>query len=83
MCNRYGYKNPLATLQREFSEPGHIGWDRLEPNAPLDQIRLTDRAPIIRRAGDGELEISMMRWGLVSSAWRGTLKDWMARHPVR
>src|SRR5215469_7017884 len=78
MCNRYGYKDPLAALQREFSELGHVRWDGLEPNAPLDQIRPTDRAPIIRPA-DGELELTMMRWGLVSTAWRGSLKDWMAQ----
>jgi putative SOS response-associated peptidase YedK len=78
MCNRYGYKNPLSALQREFSELGNIRWDGLEPNAPLDQIRPTDRAPIIRPAG-ADLELVMLRWGLVSTAWRGTLKDWMAQ----
>jgi putative SOS response-associated peptidase YedK len=78
MCNRFGYKDPLAALQREFSDLGHVRWDGLEPNAPLDQIRPTDRAPIIRGA-DGELELVMMRWGLVSPAWRGSLKDWTAQ----
>ena len=78
MCNRYGYKNPLAALQREFSELGRVRWDGLEPNAPLDQIRPTDRAPIIRYA-DGELEVAMLRWGLIATAWTGTLKDWMAQ----
>lgn len=72
MCNRYGYKNPLSALQQEFSELGHVRWDGLAPNATdLLQIRPTDRAPIIRPA-DGELQLTMMRWGLVSPAWRGS-----------
>src|SRR5579871_1198780 len=75
MCNRYGYKDPLAAMQRTFSELAHVRWDGLEPNAPLDQIRPTDRAPIIRPASDG-VEIVMLRWGLIPSTWRGSIKGW-------
>ena len=78
MCNRYGYNNPLAALQRTFSELGHIRWDGAEPNAPLDQIRPTDRAPILRSAEDG-VELLMMRWGIVPNTWRGTVKAWTAQ----
>jgi putative SOS response-associated peptidase YedK len=79
MCNRYGYKDPLAALLSEFSELGHVRWDGLMPNATdLLQIRPTDRAPIIRPA-DGEVELTMMRWGLVSPGWRSSLKDWIAQ----
>jgi len=55
MCNRYGYNNPLAALQRTFSELGHVQWDGLAPNTTdLLQIRPRDRAPIIRPV-DGRL----------------------------
>lgn len=78
MCNRYGYNNPLAALQRTFSELRPVRWDGGEPNAALDQIRPTDRAPIIRPAGDG-LQLLMMRWGIVPNTWRGPLKAWTAQ----
>jgi putative SOS response-associated peptidase YedK len=77
MCNRYGYNNPLAALQQTYSELAPVRWDGAEPNAPLDQIRPTDRAPIVRPAAGG-LELVMVRWGLVSSTWRGSLKAWTA-----
>src|SRR5579862_4412557 len=78
MCNRYGYNNPLAALQRTFSELNHVRWDGAEPNAPLDQIRPTDRAPIIRPVDDG-LELRMMRWGIIPSTWTGPVKAWTAQ----
>jgi putative SOS response-associated peptidase YedK len=78
MCNRYGYNHPLQRLIDEFSTVGAIRWDRLEPNAPLDQIKPTDRAPIIRPAGGG-LELAMLRWGLVPNTWHGPVKAWMAQ----
>jgi len=78
MCNRYGYNHPLQRLIDEFSTVGAIRWDRLEPNAALDQIRPTDRAPIIRPAGGG-LELAMLRWGLVPNTWHGPVKAWMAQ----
>jgi putative SOS response-associated peptidase YedK len=78
MCNRYGYNHPLKRLIDEFSTVGPIRWNGLEPNAPLDQIRPTDRAPIIRPLSGG-LELDMLRWGLVPNTWRGPLKAWMAQ----
>jgi putative SOS response-associated peptidase YedK len=74
MCNRYGYQHPLNALPDEFSELGPIRWDGLLPNAPLDQIRPTDRAPIIRPF-DGALELAVIRWGLVPWFYKGPLKD--------
>ena len=78
MCNRYGYNHPLKRLVEEFAKLGSIRWDGLEPNAPLDQIRPTDRAPIIRPIGSG-LELDMVRWGMVPNTWRGPVKAWMAQ----
>lgn len=79
MCNRYGYNNPLAALQREFAELGRVKWDDLAPNATdLLQIRPTDRAPIIRPAGD-DLELVMLRWGVIPNTWRGTVKAWTTK----
>jgi putative SOS response-associated peptidase YedK len=79
MCNRYGYNNPLAALQRTFSELDHVNWDGLAPNATdLLQIRPTDRAPIVRPV-DGGLELAMLRWGIVPTTWRGSVKAWMAQ----
>jgi putative SOS response-associated peptidase YedK len=78
MCNRYGYNHPLQRLIDEFSKLGPINWDQLEPNAPLDQIRPTDRAPIIRPV-DGALELGMVRWGLIPNTWRGPVKAWAAQ----
>ena len=79
MCNRYGYNNPLAALQRTFSELEHVRWDGLAPNATdLLQIRPTDRAPVIRPV-DGGLELAMFRWGIIPNTWRGTARAWMAQ----
>jgi len=78
MCNRYGYNNPLAALQRTFSEVDHVRWDGAEPNAPPDQIRPTDRAPVIRPV-EGGLELGMLRWGLIPNTWRGPIKAWTAQ----
>jgi len=74
MCNRYGYQHPLNALPDEFSDLGPIRWDGLAPNAPLDQIRPTDRAPIIRPV-DSVLELAVIRWGLVPWFHKGPLKD--------
>jgi putative SOS response-associated peptidase YedK len=78
MCDRYGYNHPLQRLVDEFSKLGPNRWDQLEPNAPPDQIRPTDRAPIIRPV-DGTLDLSVVRWGLIPNTWRGPVKAWMAQ----
>jgi putative SOS response-associated peptidase YedK len=73
MCNRYGYNHPLKRLVEAFSDVGPIRWNGSEPNAPLDQIRPTDRAPIIRAVG-GAMTLDMIRWGIVPNTWRGPVK---------
>ena len=65
MCNRYGYQHPNARLVAEFSELRPVIWRGAEPSSPRDQIRPTNRAPIIRETGGGELELVEARWRLV------------------
>jgi putative SOS response-associated peptidase YedK len=74
MCNRYGYQHPYARLVAEFSDLGPIRWDHLEPNALRNDIRPTDKAPIIRTA-DGGPELVERRWGLVPWFHKGALAD--------
>ncbi len=76
MCNRYGYAHPLNYLPDEFSDIGPIRWDGLEPNAPLDQIRPTNLAPIIRADAEGAFEVARLRWGLVPFFHKKPAKDW-------
>ena len=78
MCNRYGHNNPLKRLVEEFSDVGPVRWNGLEPNAPLDQIRPTDRAPTIR-AVDGQTTLDMVRWGIIPNTWRGPIEAWTAQ----
>jgi len=74
MCNRYGYQHPYNRLVAEFSELRPVRWAGAEPNAPRDPIRPTDRAPILRPAGDG-LELVELRWGLIPWFYKGPVKD--------
>ena len=80
MCNRYGYQHPYRKLVEEFSELGPIRWDGLEPNAPREDIRPTDRAPILRgdRGGDRAVALELVepRWGLVPFFHKKPAKDW-------
>ncbi len=76
MCNRYGYQHPYRKLVEEFSELGPIRWDGLEPNAPRDDIRPTDRAPILRGDREGAVELVERRWGLVPWFHKGPVKQW-------
>ena len=66
MCNDYGNRIPYSEYVDEFSQiklPLIIPRDRGIPNLePRDDIRPTDPAPIIRRAGDG-VELAQLRWG--------------------
>ena len=63
MCNNYRFGHPVQRLVDEFQHlriplrfPGGL------PNfAPLNDIRITDRAPVIRADGDGA-RLDMMRW---------------------
>jgi putative SOS response-associated peptidase YedK len=76
MCNRYGYQHPNNRLVAEFSDLGPVRWDGAEPNAPRDQIRPTDRAPILRRAADGGVELVELRWGLAPFFHKKPVRDW-------
>src|SRR4051794_7081334 len=77
MCNRYGYQHPYNRLVAEFSEVGPVRWSGAEPNAPRDQIRPTNLAPILRADPEGEgLELVELRWGLVPFFHKTPAKDW-------
>jgi putative SOS response-associated peptidase YedK len=63
MCNDYRSRVDLATIGQEFNDlriPLRFpeGMPNLEPR---DDIRITDRAPILRWAGDGA-ELVQRRW---------------------
>jgi len=77
MCNRYGYQHPYRALIDEFSEIDPLRWPaNAEPNAPRDQIRPTDMAPVLRRPADGVgLELVDLRWGLVPWFHKGPMKE--------
>ncbi len=64
MCNRYGYNSPLHLLRERFSQQDlPLRWPTAAPNlAPLDEIRPTDAAPIIRPFEDG-VRLDELRWG--------------------
>jgi putative SOS response-associated peptidase YedK len=64
MCNRYGYNSPLHQLRERFEQLGlPFRWPETAPNlAPLDEIRPTDPAPVIRAFQDG-VRLDEMRWG--------------------
>jgi putative SOS response-associated peptidase YedK len=69
MCNRYGYNSPHHRLREIFAQQ-HLAfrWPEAAPNlAPLEEIRPTDPAPVIRPyndavAGDG-VRLDQLRWG--------------------
>jgi putative SOS response-associated peptidase YedK len=63
MCNDYRSRVELGTIGEEFNQLRITlrfpeGMPNLEPR---DDIRITDRAPILRRAGDGA-ELIQRRW---------------------
>lgn len=60
MCNNYRSRIALEEYRRAFADlqtPG--GAPNLEP---LDNIRITDTAPLIRAGADGRPELVRMRW---------------------
>ncbi len=77
MCNRYGYQHPYARLLQAFSDLGPVAWPAAaEPNAPRDQIRPTNKSPVLRRPAEGNgLELVELRWGLVPWFHKKTMKD--------
>lgn len=64
MCNNYRFRLPLARLIDEFSHQRiPLTFDGGRPNIePRDDIRITDRAPLVRGTSDGGAELTMMRW---------------------
>jgi putative SOS response-associated peptidase YedK len=83
MCNRYGYLAPVSRLEGEFSQIRRpLRWaDGLIPNLePLDEIKPTNRAPILRPVDPADpsagLELVKLRWWLVPFFHRKTVKEW-------
>ena len=64
MCNRYGYNSPLHALRDRFEQLGlPFRCPEAAPNlAPLEEIRPTDPAPVIRAYEDG-VRLDELRWG--------------------
>jgi putative SOS response-associated peptidase YedK len=64
MCNRYGYNSPLHRLRERFEQLElPFRWPQAAPNlAPLEEIRPTDPAPVIRPFEDG-VRLDELRWG--------------------
>jgi len=64
MCNRYGYNSPHHRLREVFGQFDlPFRWPEAAPNlAPLEEIRPTDPAPIVRAFEDG-VRLDQMRWG--------------------
>ena len=61
MCNLYSMTKAREAVLRLF----RIGHNRAASFEPKDAIFPGHTAPVIRRAGDGELELSMLSWGFV------------------
>jgi putative SOS response-associated peptidase YedK len=64
MCNRYGYNSPHHRLREIFGQMDlQFRWPEAAPNlAPLEEIRPTDPAPVIRPFEDG-VRLDQLRWG--------------------
>jgi putative SOS response-associated peptidase YedK len=63
MCNLYRNRVDLTVLIEAFDRLGiGLGFPEGLPNIePRDEVRITDRAPIVRR-GDGAAELVQRRW---------------------
>jgi putative SOS response-associated peptidase YedK len=64
MCNRYGFNSPHHRLREIFGEINlPFRWPEATPNLePLEEIRPTDPAPVIRPYEDG-VRLDQLRWG--------------------
>lgn len=64
MCNRYGYNAPHHRLRELFGQLDlPFRWPEAAPNlAPLEEIRPTDPAPVVRLFEDG-VRLDQLRWG--------------------
>ncbi len=61
MCNLYSMTKAPEAVLRLF----RIGHNRAAPFEPKDAIFPGHAAPVIRRAADGERELSVLSWGFV------------------
>ncbi len=69
MCNDYGNRIPATEYVEEFSQTKiPFTWaDGRVPNLePRDEIWPSEKAPVIRPAGDG-VELAQLTWGLPPS----------------
>ena len=76
MCNRYGFGSRLHQMSEEMSQlkiPLRFDQTGLPNLEPREDIRPTNRAPIIRTVEDGA-EIVERRWDLVPFFHKGPLK---------
>lgn len=82
MCNRYGYRHPYNSLVDEFSQSRIpiVQWNGAEPNAPRDDIRPTNSAPVVRPVDPANpqagTELVELRWGLIPFFHRKGIKEW-------
>jgi putative SOS response-associated peptidase YedK len=61
MCNLYSMTRNRDAISRVF----RVSHNRMPPIDPLKQIFPGWTAPVIRKAEDGEREISLLTWGFV------------------
>ena len=80
MCNRYGYLAPVSRLADEFSQiriPFHWAGGAVPNLEPRDEIRPTNRAPILRPVDPADpsagLELAELRWWLVPFFHKGAV----------
>lgn len=64
MCNLYRLEKPPEAIRKAFEAEGGLRFPEGIPNFEPRDIRITDRAPIVRRAADGgdALELVARRW---------------------
>jgi putative SOS response-associated peptidase YedK len=65
MCNDFGHRVPLSEMEQAFSDIRlplvfPTGRSNLEPR---EDIWPTELAPVVRRGGEGEVELTSLRWG--------------------
>jgi putative SOS response-associated peptidase YedK len=80
MCGRYDLSENAAAIMARFHVLKVLDTNEFAPN---QDVRPTDRAPIVRLAkGSGERELALARWGLVPS-WAKDLKSGSSRINAR
>jgi putative SOS response-associated peptidase YedK len=61
MCNLYSVTKGQQAIREWF----RVSHDRTGNMPPLPGTFPDTLAPVVRRSGDGERELVMMRWGLI------------------